>query len=79
MTTYWALPSPNLVVSVVGGEGCENISTWLREVLRNGLVRAAQSTGEQKFRGKSPKKRGICFIAKPIQPGSREPEVAAKF
>uniref|UniRef100_A0A3Q2XU54 Transient receptor potential cation channel, subfamily M, member 4a n=1 Tax=Hippocampus comes TaxID=109280 RepID=A0A3Q2XU54_HIPCM len=45
MTTYWALPSPNLVVSVVGGEGCENIATWLREVLRNGLVRAAQSTG----------------------------------
>ncbi|XP_077390713.1 transient receptor potential cation channel subfamily M member 4a [Festucalex cinctus] len=45
MTTYWALPSPNLVVSVVGGEGCENVKTWVREVLRNGLVRAAQSTG----------------------------------
>ncbi|KAM9784085.1 transient receptor potential cation channel subfamily M member 4a isoform 1-T1 [Syngnathus typhle] len=45
MTTHWALPSPNLVVSVVGGEGCENIKTWVREVLRNGLVRAAQSTG----------------------------------
>ncbi|XP_061604550.1 transient receptor potential cation channel subfamily M member 4a isoform X1 [Phyllopteryx taeniolatus] len=45
MTTYWGLPSPNLVVSVVGGEGCENIKTWVRDVLRNGLVRAAQSTG----------------------------------
>uniref|UniRef100_A0A3Q1EV02 Transient receptor potential cation channel, subfamily M, member 4a n=1 Tax=Acanthochromis polyacanthus TaxID=80966 RepID=A0A3Q1EV02_9TELE len=45
MTTHWNLPSPNLVVSVVGGEGHEKIKTWVRDVLRNGLVRAAQSTG----------------------------------
>ncbi|KAM8722529.1 transient receptor potential cation channel subfamily M member 4a [Acanthopagrus schlegelii] len=45
MTTHWGLPSPNLVVSVVGGEGHEKIKTWVRDVLRNGLVRAAQSTG----------------------------------
>ena len=46
MTTHWGLPSPNLVVSVVGGEGHEKIKTWVRDVLRNGLVRAAQSTGK---------------------------------
>uniref|UniRef100_A0A4W6DZK7 Transient receptor potential cation channel, subfamily M, member 4a n=1 Tax=Lates calcarifer TaxID=8187 RepID=A0A4W6DZK7_LATCA len=45
MTAHWGLPSPNLVVSVVGGEGHEKIKTWVRDVLRNGLVRAAQSTG----------------------------------
>ncbi|XP_040919383.1 transient receptor potential cation channel subfamily M member 4a [Toxotes jaculatrix] len=45
MTAHWGLPSPNLVVSVVGGEGHEKIKTWVRDILRNGLVRAAQSTG----------------------------------
>ncbi|KAM9780448.1 transient receptor potential cation channel subfamily M member 4-like [Neosynchiropus ocellatus] len=45
MTVHWGLPAPNLVVSVVGGEGREKVKTWVREVLRNGLVRAAQSTG----------------------------------
>uniref|UniRef100_A0A674AA24 Transient receptor potential cation channel, subfamily M, member 4a n=1 Tax=Salmo trutta TaxID=8032 RepID=A0A674AA24_SALTR len=45
MTAHWGVPSPNLVVSVVGGEGCEKVKTWVREVLRQGLVRAAQSTG----------------------------------
>lgn len=49
MTTHWGLPSPNLVVSVVGGEGHEKIKTWVRDVLRNGLVRAAQSTGKSPF------------------------------
>ncbi|XP_020505240.1 transient receptor potential cation channel subfamily M member 4a [Labrus bergylta] len=45
MTQRWGLPSPNLVVSVVGGEGPEKIKPWVRDVIRNGLVRAAQSTG----------------------------------
>lgn len=45
MMDYWNLPPPNLVVSVVGGEGHEKIKTWVRNILRNGLVRAAQSTG----------------------------------
>lgn len=45
MTAHWGVPSPNLVVSVVGGEGREKVKTWVREVLRQGLVRAAQSTG----------------------------------
>ncbi|KAM9391623.1 transient receptor potential cation channel subfamily M member 4-like [Pholidichthys leucotaenia] len=45
MTTHWGLPSPNLVVSVVGGEGREKMKPWVKNILRNGLVRAAQSTG----------------------------------
>ncbi|KAF7642103.1 hypothetical protein LDENG_00264660, partial [Lucifuga dentata] len=45
MTTHWRLPSPNLVVSVVGGGGGEKMKTWVRDVLRNGLIRAALSTG----------------------------------
>ncbi|XP_076000430.1 transient receptor potential cation channel subfamily M member 4a [Genypterus blacodes] len=47
MTAHWGLPFPNLVVSLVGGGGGggDRIKTWVRDVLRNGLVRAAQSTG----------------------------------
>lgn len=46
MTAHWGIPAPNLVVSVVGGEGREALKPWVREVLRQGLVRAAQSTGK---------------------------------
>uniref|UniRef100_A0A3Q3VMZ5 Uncharacterized protein n=1 Tax=Mola mola TaxID=94237 RepID=A0A3Q3VMZ5_MOLML len=45
MTAHWGLPAPNLVVSVVGGEGKTKVKTWVREVLRQGLVKASQSTG----------------------------------
>ncbi|XP_076008094.1 transient receptor potential cation channel subfamily M member 4-like [Genypterus blacodes] len=45
MTTHWGLPAPNLVVSIVGGEGRTKVKTWVREVLRQGLVKASQSTG----------------------------------
>lgn len=45
MTAHWGLPPPNLVVSVVGGEGRTKVKTWVREVLRQGLVKASQSTG----------------------------------
>ncbi|KAB5555303.1 hypothetical protein PHYPO_G00032170 [Pangasianodon hypophthalmus] len=45
LTSHWGLPSPNLVVSVAGGVGKSKVKTWVREVLRQGLVRAAQSTG----------------------------------
>uniref|UniRef100_A0A8C1WI09 Transient receptor potential cation channel, subfamily M, member 4a n=1 Tax=Cyprinus carpio TaxID=7962 RepID=A0A8C1WI09_CYPCA len=45
MTSQWGLPIPNLVVSVVGGEGKEKVKPRVREVIRQGLVRAAQSTG----------------------------------
>uniref|UniRef100_A0AAR2K761 Transient receptor potential cation channel, subfamily M, member 4a n=1 Tax=Pygocentrus nattereri TaxID=42514 RepID=A0AAR2K761_PYGNA len=45
MTVHWGLPAPNLVVSVVGGVGKEKVKSWVRDVLRQGLVRAAQSTG----------------------------------
>ncbi|XP_028841109.1 transient receptor potential cation channel subfamily M member 4a isoform X2 [Denticeps clupeoides] len=45
LTDHWAISPPNLVVSVVGGEGQEKVKSWVRDVLRQGLVRAAQSTG----------------------------------
>ncbi|KAJ8364315.1 hypothetical protein SKAU_G00131460 [Synaphobranchus kaupii] len=45
MTVHWGVPQPNLVVSVVGGEGKVKVKTWVREVLRQGLVKAAQRTG----------------------------------
>lgn len=48
MTAHWGLPAPNLVVSVVGGAGRTKVKTWVREVLRQGLVKASQSTGKKK-------------------------------
>ncbi|KAI4807628.1 hypothetical protein KUCAC02_027421 [Chaenocephalus aceratus] len=45
MTAHWGLSAPNLVVSIVGGEGRTKVKTWVREVLRQGLVKASQSTG----------------------------------
>ena len=50
LTHHWGLPSPNLVVSVVGGEGMVKVETWVREVLRQGLVKASQSTGMYSLR-----------------------------
>uniref|UniRef100_A0A3Q4H7V3 Transient receptor potential cation channel subfamily M member 4-like n=1 Tax=Neolamprologus brichardi TaxID=32507 RepID=A0A3Q4H7V3_NEOBR len=44
--SIWGLPRPNLVVSVVGGESRTQVKTWVREVLRQGLVKASQSTGK---------------------------------
>ncbi|NP_001314961.1 transient receptor potential melastatin 4b3 [Danio rerio] len=45
MKEHWKLQQPNLVVSVVGGEGRSVVKSWVRDVLRQGLVKAAQSTG----------------------------------
>lgn len=42
----WHLPAPNLVVSLVGEERPFAMKSWLRDVLRKGLVKVAQSTGE---------------------------------
>ncbi|XP_047679587.1 transient receptor potential cation channel subfamily M member 5 isoform X2 [Prionailurus viverrinus] len=41
----WQLPVPNLVVSLAGEERPFAVRSWLRDVLRKGLVKAAQSTG----------------------------------
>jgi hypothetical protein len=46
LLTEWHLPTPNLVVSLVGEERPFAMKSWLRDVLRKGLVKAAQSTGE---------------------------------
>ncbi|KAG8433963.1 hypothetical protein GDO86_012355 [Hymenochirus boettgeri] len=45
ITHTWKIPPPNLVVSVVGGDGDFKMKTWLKDILRKGLVKAAQSTG----------------------------------
>ncbi|XP_057349545.1 transient receptor potential cation channel subfamily M member 4 isoform X4 [Manis pentadactyla] len=45
VTRTWGFRAPNLVVSVLGGSGDPILQTWLQDLLRRGLVRAAQSTG----------------------------------
>ncbi|XP_008574574.1 PREDICTED: transient receptor potential cation channel subfamily M member 5 [Galeopterus variegatus] len=45
LLTEWHLPAPNLVVSLAGEERPFAVKSWLRDVLRKGLVKAAQSTG----------------------------------
>uniref|UniRef100_A0A8D2DE23 Transient receptor potential cation channel subfamily M member 4 n=1 Tax=Sciurus vulgaris TaxID=55149 RepID=A0A8D2DE23_SCIVU len=45
VTRAWGFRAPNLVVSVLGGSGGPVLQTWLQDLLRRGLVRAAQSTG----------------------------------
>ncbi|XP_054825976.1 transient receptor potential cation channel subfamily M member 5 [Eublepharis macularius] len=45
MSNKWNLPAPNLVVSLVGEEENFQMKPWLRDTLRKGLVKAAQSTG----------------------------------
>ena len=46
VTRSWGFRAPNLVVSVLGGSGGPVLQTWLQDLLRRGLVRAAQSTGD---------------------------------
>nr|XP_056707932.1 transient receptor potential cation channel subfamily M member 5 [Euleptes europaea] len=45
LSNKWNLPAPNLVVSLVGEEENFQMKPWLRDTLRKGLVKAAQSTG----------------------------------
>uniref|UniRef100_A0A674I4L5 Transient receptor potential cation channel subfamily M member 5 n=1 Tax=Terrapene triunguis TaxID=2587831 RepID=A0A674I4L5_9SAUR len=45
MINKWNLPAPNLVVSLVGEEENFQMKPWLRDTLRKGLVKAAESTG----------------------------------
>uniref|UniRef100_A0A2K6EV09 Transient receptor potential cation channel subfamily M member 5 n=1 Tax=Propithecus coquereli TaxID=379532 RepID=A0A2K6EV09_PROCO len=45
LLTKWHLPAPNLVVSLVGEERPFAMKSWLRDVLRKALVKAAQTTG----------------------------------
>lgn len=48
VTRTWGFRAPNLVVSVLGGSGGPVLQTWLQDLLRRGLVRAAQSTGDHR-------------------------------
>ncbi|XP_062918446.1 transient receptor potential cation channel subfamily M member 4-like [Mobula hypostoma] len=45
ITQSWKFTPPNLVVSVVGGDAELKMKAWLKDILRQGLVKAAQSTG----------------------------------
>ncbi|XP_068165086.1 transient receptor potential cation channel subfamily M member 5 isoform X2 [Antennarius striatus] len=45
LTEEWGLAPPHLVVALVGGDEVAQMKPWLRDTLRKGLVKAAQSTG----------------------------------
>ncbi|XP_051998213.1 transient receptor potential cation channel subfamily M member 5-like isoform X2 [Xyrauchen texanus] len=45
LTKKWGLAPPHLVVALVGGDELAQMKPWLRDTVRKGLVRAAQSTG----------------------------------
>uniref|UniRef100_A0A673IE45 Transient receptor potential cation channel subfamily M member 5-like n=1 Tax=Sinocyclocheilus rhinocerous TaxID=307959 RepID=A0A673IE45_9TELE len=45
LTKQWGLAPPHLVVALMGGDEVAQMKPWLRDTLRKGLVKAAQSTG----------------------------------
>ncbi|KAL2088932.1 hypothetical protein ACEWY4_015831 [Coilia grayii] len=45
LTEQWGLSPPHLVVALVGGDELAQMKPWLRDTVRKGLVKAAQSTG----------------------------------
>ena len=45
MQDMWALPTPNLLISVTGGAKDFTMMPGLKEVFRRGLMKAAESTG----------------------------------
>ncbi|XP_008308372.1 transient receptor potential cation channel subfamily M member 5 [Cynoglossus semilaevis] len=45
LTEEWGLAPPHLVVALVGGDELAQMKPWLRDTVRKGLVKAAQSTG----------------------------------
>ncbi|XP_072195411.1 transient receptor potential cation channel subfamily M member 5 [Excalfactoria chinensis] len=51
MVNKWKLPAPNLVVSLVGEEENFQMKPWLRDTLKKGLIKAAQSTDAWIFTG----------------------------
>ncbi|OXB74122.1 UNVERIFIED_CONTAM: hypothetical protein H355_004459 [Colinus virginianus] len=51
MLNKWKLPVPNLVVSLVGEEENFQMKPWLRDTLKKGLIKAAQSTDAWIFTG----------------------------
>lgn len=59
----WRLPAPNLVLSLVGVERPFPMRSWLRGVLRKGLVKVAQSTGQATARS-----RALGCGARPTEP-----------
>ncbi|XP_030650049.1 transient receptor potential cation channel subfamily M member 5 [Chanos chanos] len=45
LTEQWGLAPPHLVVALAGGDELAQMKPWLRDTVRKGLVKAAQSTG----------------------------------
>ena len=45
MLDYWNLEAPTLLISVTGGAQNFTMKPRLKEVFRQGLVKAAESTG----------------------------------
>jgi hypothetical protein len=45
----WCLPTPNLIISVVGGGNLCNMSPHLRKTFQHGLVVAAATTSKKYF------------------------------
>ena len=45
MLTKWKIKQPNLLISVIGGAKNFHMTAELKDVFRNGLVSAAESTG----------------------------------
>lgn len=67
LTEDWGLASPHLVVALVGGDEQAQMKPWLRDTLRKGLVKAAQSTGHHPATGSGLRfpnpNRGIDSVA----------------
>ncbi|MED6253160.1 hypothetical protein ATANTOWER_023421, partial [Ataeniobius toweri] len=57
LTEEWGLSPPHLVVALVGGDELAQMKPWLRDTLRKGLVKAAQSTGYNQWA-----KAGLGFL-----------------
>lgn len=49
LTEQWGLAPPHLVVGLVGGDEQAQMKPWLRDTVRKGLVKAAQSTGQETY------------------------------
>lgn len=65
LTEEWGLAPPHLVVALVGGDELAQMKPWLRDTLRKGLVKAAQSTGRERLgnssREEKKKNRALCW------------------
>lgn len=62
MTKKWGLAPQHLVVGLVGGDEVSQMKPWLKDTVRKGLVKAAQSTGIKCFPLKYKNVKKICIL-----------------